>query len=335
MANKIKIENALGEVREHLILNKYNDAMMLMAQITIDVIEHLIDEALIVSKGYEKDLDILKSNGIIGEDTAHNFETLIISGAQAHSGVDIPKEHAEQALQVLTNELDIIFKNENVNPSISENLEGKADFNANNKSEEKVFEYDEGEDIEPYPGDFSKDMTTDGAIPAFLQKDNREDYRQKEKMRAQILQTESSVKKKKKRIKLIAILIPIIAILLVVFLVRTIGKMISGGERETLSLPTETIYEVIETETTEPETTLPAHPEAGFYTVTGSAVSVRDAATTEGSKKLAIVNKGDKVQVKEFYNIDWAIILYDGREAYISRQYIERDETLSPIVREE
>ena len=95
MANKDAIISALGEAREHLILNKYNDAMMLMAQITIDVIEHLTDEALIVSKGYEEDLKTLKTVGIIADDTAHNFETLIISGVQAHNGVDIPKEHVE------------------------------------------------------------------------------------------------------------------------------------------------------------------------------------------------------------------------------------------------
>ena len=43
MASRETILNALGEAREHLILNKYNEAMMLMAQITIDVID-AIDE---------------------------------------------------------------------------------------------------------------------------------------------------------------------------------------------------------------------------------------------------------------------------------------------------
>ena len=75
MANKNRIQEALGEVREHLILGKYNEAMMLMAQITMDMIEHLTDEALIVSKGYEEDLKTLRANGIIADDTAHNFET--------------------------------------------------------------------------------------------------------------------------------------------------------------------------------------------------------------------------------------------------------------------
>ena len=54
MANKSRIQEALGEARENLILGKYNDAMMLMAQITMDVIEHITDEALIVSKDTKK-----------------------------------------------------------------------------------------------------------------------------------------------------------------------------------------------------------------------------------------------------------------------------------------
>ena len=335
MANKQRIQDALGEAREHLILNKYNDAMMLMAQITMDVIEHLTDEALIVSKGYEEDLKTLKSNGIIAEDTAHNFETLIISGVQAHNGVDIPKEHAEQALQVLTNELDVIFKNDDISPSMSENLEGRAGFNANDKNDGKVFEYDEDEE-EPYPGDFSKDMTVEGSTPAFMQRANDyEDFRKKERMRAQMLEKERTMVGRKK-IKLLAIIIPILFIVVVVFAAKKV--FFSGTTKETIPMPIETpVFEPIETEPTETEPTEteptepPAPPEAGFYNVTGNQIRVRNAATTEGSKVLGIVNKGEKVQVKSFYNNDWAIVLYDGKEGYISRQYIERDQSISPI----
>lgn len=330
MANKNRIQEALGEVREHLILNKYNEAMMLMAQITMDEIEHLTDEALIVSKGYEEDLKTLRANGIIADDTAHNFETLIISGVQAHNGVDIPKEHAEQALQVLTNELDVLLKNEDINPTLSENLEEKSKFNAN--SEKPVYEYDEDE--EPYAGDFSKDMTTDGATPAFMKRaDDDVDFRRKERMREQMLAGEK-INGKFKLKKLVAILIPIILVLLVVFVVR--GMFFSGNatrktQPTTPPIIEETPTEIIETEPTTP----PPPPEAGYYDVTGDLVKIRDAATTEGSKVLGTVSRGGKVQVKSFYNNDWAVILFEGNEAYISRRYIKKDETLSPIIEEQ
>lgn len=330
MANKNRIQEALGEVREHLILGKYNEAMMLMAQITMDMIEHLTDEALIVSKGYEEDLKTLRANGIIADDTAHNFETLIISGVQAHNGVDIPKEHAEQALQVLTNELDVIFKNEDINPSFSENLEEKSKFNAN--TDKPVFEYDEDE--EPYPGDFSKDMTVEGSTPAFMKKiDDDGDFRKKERMRAQMLESERK-KVGRKKSKLVAIIIPIVLILLIVFVVR--GMFFSGKPSRRVQETTAPIVETTEPETMETEpTTPPLPPEAGYYDVTGDLVKIRDAATTEGSKVLGTVSRGGKVQVKSFYNSDWAVILFEGKDAYISRRYIKKDETLSPVIEEQ
>lgn len=329
MANKNRIQEALGEAREHLILGKYNEAMMLMAQITMDMIEHLTDEALIVSKGYEEDLKTLRANGIIADDTAHNFETLIISGVQAHNGVDIPKEHAEQALQVLTNELDVIFKNEDINPSFSENLEEKSKFNAN--TDKPVFEYDEDE--EPYPGDFSKDMTVEGSTPAFMQKGDDGDFRKKERMRAQMLESERK-KVGRKKSKLVAILIPIVLILLIVFVAR--GMFFSGKPVTRVQETTAPVVETTEPETMETEpTTPPLPPEAGYYDVTGDLVKIRDAATTEGSKVLGTVSRGGKVQVKSFYNSDWAIILFEGKDAYISRRYIKKDESLSPVIEEQ
>lgn len=333
MANKNRIQEALGEARENLILGKYNDAMMLMAQITMDVIEHITDEALIVSKGYEEDLKTLNANGIIADDTAHNFETLIISGVQAHNGVDIPKEHAEQALQVLTNELDIIFKNEDINPELTDNLEEKSMFDASAK-EGTVFEYDEND--EPYPGDFSKDMTVEGSTPAFMQKDPS-DFRTRERIRAQMLENETGKKIRKNKSKLIAIIIPIVLVIALIFVVRAAVSVISGGrgnkrQVETTTTEIETTMPV----TTEPiETEPPTPAEAGYYRVTGDLVKVRDVPSTENSKVLATVNKDATVMVKQFYNNDWALIAYEGKDAYISRKYIKKADDLNAITRED
>lgn len=333
MANKARIQEALGEARENLILGKYNDAMMLMAQITMDVIEHLTDEALIVSNGYEEDLKTLRANGIIADDTAHNFETLIISGIQAHNGVDIPKEHAEQALQVLTNELDIVLKNEDINPTMTENLEEKSKFNANAK-EGTVFEYDEDE--EPYAGDFSKDMTVEGSTPAFMQKDP-DDFRTRERIRAQMLDSENNKKTRRNKFKLVAIIIPIVLIILIFFIVRGAIGIITGNKTSTRQPETTTvIVETTEPPTTEPiETEPPQPPEAGYYRVTGDLVKIRDAASTDNSKVLATVNKDATVMVKQFYNNDWAIIAHEGKDAYISRKYIKRADDLNARTRED
>lgn len=335
MASRETILNALGEAREHLILNKYNDAMMLMAQITIDVIEHLTDEALIVSKGYEEDLNTLKTVGILADDTAHNFETIIISGVQAHNGVEMPKEHVEQALQVLTNELDLIFKKEDSIPSMSDNLGEKAKFNAESE-DGKVFEYEDDED-EPYKGDFSSDNTLEGSTPAFLSKEDDTDFRKKEKMREQLLSSKAKKPKRSKK-KLIAIIIPIILVLAIVFVVRAMffqGPKRTAKRVKISEIPTVEVQATTTPETTVPvETEPPAPAEAGFYNVTGNLVKIRSAPTTENSRVLAQVNRGEKVSVQSFYNNEWAEILYEGNTAYISRRYIERDTSISAITNE-
>lgn len=318
MSRKSMIVDALGEVREHLILNKYNEAMMLMAQITIDTVAHLVDEALIVSKNYEEDIKTLKTVGVLSEDTAHNFETLIMSGIQAHNGVDIPKEHAETALQVLTNELDLIFE--------KENKETEAE-SANDGS--KVFEYDEES---PYEGDFSRDMTSSGETPAFMASGDDSDFRRKERIREEMLAQESRKGKRNVR-KLIAIIIPILFVLLIVFVVK--GIFFSGPKPEKIKIEETTVIETFEPETEETSETLPPLPaEAGYYDVTGDLVKVRDGASTEGTKVIGLVNKGDKIQVKSFYNTDWAVVVYEGKEAFVSRRYIKKDESLSPVFEE-
>lgn len=326
MADKKQIIDALGEVREHLILNKFNEAMMLMAQISIDVIEHLIDEALIVSKGYEEDLHTLKTLKVLSDDTAHNFETLIVSGVQAHNGVDIPKDHAEKALEVLSNELDILFKADQTTPDMAENIGERAKFNAKNEGK-ALFEYSESED-EPYKGDFSRDMTTEGATPAFMvNSEDENDFRKKERMREEMLASERVVKRHSLK-KLVVIIIPIIFVLLIVFVVK--AMFFSGSKKAPVIETTMPITEAtFETETTETETTMP--PEAGWYDITGDLVKIRDAATTEGSKVKGTVSKGDKLKVVEFYNADWAVVIFEGKEAFISRRYIRKDENAEPV----
>lgn len=317
MGNKNAIIDALGEARENLILNKYNEAMMLMAQITIDVIEHLTDESLLVSKGYEEDLKTLESMGIIGNDTVHNFDTLIISGVQAHNGVEIPKEHAEKALEVLSNEIDILFKQDD-----------KKETKVVGGDSNNYYEYNEEE--EPYKGDFSKDIGAENGAPAFMQGDE-DDFREKERMRQNILSAEKR-KVSRNKIKLVAIIIPIVFVLLVVFAVKA---MFFSGPKNTAKKIKETeVLEYSTEATTEIETSETLPPEAGYYDVTGNLVKVRNAATKDGSKVLGSVNKGDKVLVKSFYNTDWAIIIFEGREAYISRNYIKKDESLTPVFEE-
>lgn len=301
MATKNDILNAVDQVKEHLALNKSQDAIKLMAQISVAIIENLTDEALIVSKGYEEDLKALENGGIINDSTAHNLETLIVSGVQANNGVDVPKDYVNKAFEVLNDEIDIIYnknKNENIMPAEQANM-----------VEDKKPMYDE--------------INIDEDEPVFLTQNGEKDFRAKEKFRKGQL-TKTLLHNKRKLSKLIAIIIPIILIIVVAIIIK--GCVSGAGDdtrryQETYETPFDITSEEPTTEETEPETTSVAGP----YIVTGDIVWIRDQATTS-SKKLEYRNKGDVVNVLGFYDDDWAIISYEGKEAFISRQYIYKQE---------
>ena len=326
MANIKEINNALDEVKENLLFNNYKDAMMLMAQITIELIEHLIDDNLIVSKGYENDLRTLRTNNIINQNTEHNFETLIISGVQAHNGVEIPKEHAEKAFEVLQLEMENLFANNKL-PSDAEEGAIKAKFNAQNENQNRgrVFEYNEDND----------NQNSNDNAPAFYPGDeaNENDFRKKEKMRQSLINQEKKKNKKVNKNGVLSLIIIIFIIIILITLIRSCMSNFStrtevGTTTETINNENDQETESEDIETTEEETT----SEAGYYIVNGEAVNIRSQANTNSSI-VARVTTGDRVQVINFYDNEWATIRYNGRDVFINREFIERDTQVVPAAR--
>ncbi len=142
---------------------------------------------------------------------------------------------------------------------------------------------------------------------------------------------------KKKRRKgpaayyILRILVPVLAVILLILVIRT---MMSGGEEEARS----TTAAVTQTQAAEPTTQ--AEPEvtetaaeAGTYIVTGDGVNVRSEPSTQGSV-LVQLSQGAVVEYVRRYNNDWTVINYDGQEAYISSQYISRQDGAGEDVQE-
>lgn len=319
MASFKNLKSALDEVKEDLILHNYNDAMMLMAQITIDAIEHLADENLIVSKGYQEDLNVLLASNKISDSTCHNFETLIISGVQAHNGVQIPEEHAQKALEVLEAELNDISSIETLPLEVNDD-EAKAKVRAENGASEDIG----GEEV------FSYDEENDQ--PAFLSQDNNQDFRKKERLRQELLAKQTRTSKLNIR-RLIVLIMPIVLIILMaIFIKSCISGMGSEVVEETV-IPTTEYIPIIDLTETEPPTTTTI---AGYYRVTTDLLNVRAEANTSSAIR-GRVNTGDTVYVESFYDDQWAIIRYEGRNAYVSRQYLVKIENqdVAPEVNEE
>lgn len=308
MATKSEILSAVDQVKEHLALNRAQDAIKLMAQVSVAIIENLTDEALIVSKGYEEDLKSLVAAGVINDSTSHNLETLIVSGVQANNGVDVPREYVDKAYDVLADEIDIIY----------------------NKNENKVNDVIEASSTTPLNQDINNENFNFGGVngqneadePVFLTPDGDVDFRAKERNR-KISLARSLVKNKRKISKLIALLVPVILIIVLAIIIK--GCVSSAADRAGYKKPAHVI-ETVESVTEVIETTAPIPYWSGVFMVTGNRVWIRDQANTTSSKKLEGKDKGDLVTVVGEYDADWAIIAYEGTEAFMSKTYLIKQE---------
>ena len=116
-------------------------------------------------------------------------------------------------------------------------------------------------------------------------------------------------------------LIPILVIVVLVVAIRT---LVPGKKKADLTQP-----ETMSTEMTSAETEAPTpeetQPPADVYVVTGNKVNVRTEPSTNG-RILVQLEGGTEVAYVKRYNNDWTVINYYGQEAYVSSQYIAKQE---------
>ncbi|WP_352427443.1 SH3 domain-containing protein, partial [Enterocloster asparagiformis] len=89
----------------------------------------------------------------------------------------------------------------------------------------------------------------------------------------------------------------------------------------TVEAPTEPPTQEQVPEPTEPTTQ--AEETGGVYVITGSAVNVRKEPSKD-ARILAQLTKGATVDYVKRYSNEWAVINYDGQEAYVASQYLEK-----------
>ena len=124
------------------------------------------------------------------------------------------------------------------------------------------------------------------------------------------------------------LLIPVLIVILLIVIIRML--LPGGGETDAT---TTTVPIVTEAPTppptqptiaeTEPETE--TEPAAETWVVNGNSVNVRSEPSTD-SRILVQLSDGTVVDYVKRYSNDWSVINYDGQEAYISSQYLERVE---------
>lgn len=131
-----------------------------------------------------------------------------------------------------------------------------------------------------------------------------------------------SVHRKKQTIPygLLKLIIPVICIIIVIFAVETIHKKVTNKEESTTAATTEEVTLPVIPETAPPETETEPLPE---YKASAN-LNVRKEASTD-SERIATIPEGTAVEFKENYNDEWAVIIYDGVEAYVSLKYLSAE----------
>ncbi len=116
-------------------------------------------------------------------------------------------------------------------------------------------------------------------------------------------------------------------IILIVVLVRVLNPDKPDEEKDTsASVPTETFAPVTEPPTTAPVPieTMPETTPAPVYKISADVLNVRSEPSTAG-EKLGSLENGTIVDYVEDYDDEWAIINYNGTQAYVNKQFLTQD----------
>lgn len=128
------------------------------------------------------------------------------------------------------------------------------------------------------------------------------------------------------------LLIPLLVVVLLIVVIRTMAPSGGKDKKETVTTSV-TTAPPITTAVPEPAPTSPPEPETApetiapaiKYKVKGNSVNVRKEPSKD-SHILVQLKNGAEVDYVKRYNNDWDVINYNGQEAYVSSQYLEKEE---------
>lgn len=122
---------------------------------------------------------------------------------------------------------------------------------------------------------------------------------------------------------LLKILIPVLAIILIVSVIRLVkpGK----APETTAAVETTAVEETIPEETEAPTEPPETEPAVLMVYTTKSSLNVRSAPSRD-SERLGLLPGGTAVDYVGAYNSEWAIINYNGGQAYVAAEYLDVSE---------
>lgn len=303
-----QIQQGVKEAERLIARKEYNLVMVRARQVLEYMVRCMAERACLVEGDLSDNIDQLYEGQWINKATKDNYHTIRILGNKAvHEGDDAAYD-ANQAFQLLNQEV-YVFANEFAG--------GRA----------------------PRPASSSRN-TPARQTPRQGASGNRSaSGRSSQRVPARNTRSGPSrqgggsggQRKKRRRVSPVAyiwrLLIPVLLVVLLIVVIRVLmpGKDKEADKVTTAPTVTTAPVEPAPTPAPEPETVPETEPPTETYRIKGSSVNVRTEPSTSG-RILVQLGSGTEVVYVKRYDNDWAVINYDGQEAYISSKFIEKVE---------
>ncbi len=287
---------------ENLIVRKEYNLVMIKARQTLEfMVRCLAEKACLVEGDLSDTIDQLYEGRWIDKRTKDNFHTIRILGNKAvHEGDDTAYD-ANQAYQILAQEVHA-FSDEIGGRSQRSRTASRGTASARSGGSRSAG----ASERTGSRGGQGRTPQQRGSYSGAVRSGGNRRRKKKTPPTAYVLR----------------ILIPVLVVILLVIVIR---MLIPGGGSKDPAATTPETTEATEVSTaeTEPETPPETTAPAERYRVKGSSVNVRMEPSTD-SRILVQLTDGTEVTYVKRYNNEWTVINYDGQEAYVSSQFIEK-----------
>lgn len=332
----IRIQQGLRETERLMNQNQYNMAMIKARQTLEFMVNCLGERALIVDGDLADSIDQLFEGRFISQATRDRFHRIRVLGNKAvHEGDDSPYD-AGEACKLLSQEVNAF-----ANSYLNKNQTGASPRSQEAAPASIPLRSAAGRSVPPRRTAPRQDGGRDEASyrsgsqssrakrPDGTKNSQRGPERSASRPAQRPRPQSRSRKRNRKRgfdpfdlVKPAAIFILLLVIILVFV------KLIPGkSDKKETSAPETTIQATSEAVPTTEALPLPTEPETEppkIYTTT-SKLNVRSQPSTD-SAKLGSLASGTVVEYVEAYDDKWAVILFDGKQAYVASQYLSVSE---------
>lgn len=286
------IEDSYNEIAQQYEEHKYNIMMIKSKQLIEYMVRCLLEKFDIEEEERMLDtIDILYQRNILSQRSRDNYHRIRTMGNAAINVNDNNSYNGQSTYDKLGREVEIF--SEIYTEEIPEILKPKGNDKENSM--------DKSSNTKKYNQDQGVALSNVSSISEKMQRSR----------------TKSAKKRRTQNIFrfLLTIAVPVLVLLLLLwlaFVIRGFAKKIPTRKEATTI---ETTISVTSTESMEETTAAPK-----TY-VTTSALNVRSAPSTDG-EKLTTLPVGTVVDYVNAYDNNWAIINYNGAQAYVASQYL-------------